>query len=220
MLKMFYAHHQSECALVCYYSVEEAVQAKTLLDKNPTIGGIPVTFQLASTSTIEELCEQIQLRTDANQQQLQQQHKDNKQPWGFSSATNQGLPKSSTVPNISYSSASQWETPVNPTKSYPSSVANNISNGNDNHFGSKIGDVDSPRSSFWAGHGCDPGVPLWLDDPGAPRKTAGKIDNASSVDSMDLFPMNASEDAGKASSSSTSTINVSTSQPFLPVGMF
>ena len=61
VVRVCHTDHPSELALVCFNSLEEAVQAKTGLDKNPSVSGVSVMAQFASEGDIKELCEQFQL---------------------------------------------------------------------------------------------------------------------------------------------------------------
>ena len=64
VVRACHAHYPSEVALVCFSSIEEAVQAKTGLDKNPSISGVQVSAEFASEAGIKDLCEQFELSID------------------------------------------------------------------------------------------------------------------------------------------------------------
>lgn len=64
MVRACHAHYPSEVALVCFSSIEEAVQAKAGLDKNPSISGVQVHAEFASEADIKDLCEQFELSID------------------------------------------------------------------------------------------------------------------------------------------------------------
>lgn len=227
VLKVCYMHHQSECALLCYSSIEEAVQAKTALDKSPTINGIPFTVQFASESAIQEICEQLQLRLDSDQQH--QQPKDDKQSsWGFnaSSQANQSLPNSATLPNIPYSASSQWESRTQtPTSLYPSSLDNNASSGGgSSHFSHQNSELSTPGSSVWSDGGFLSGFSSsWhnsLSSGGLSGGSAGNSMNAGNNNGS--FPLTSPHhDTADSSSLSTinSSMNTTTAQSFLPGGM-
>lgn len=61
--------HQSELALICFSSMDEAIQAKAGLDKNPSISGVPISAHFASEANIKELCEQLQVGINSEQHQ-------------------------------------------------------------------------------------------------------------------------------------------------------
>ena len=223
VLKVCYTSHQSECALLCYSSIEEAVQAKTALDKNPTISGIPITVQFASESTIKEICEQLQLRLDSDQQQ-QQQTKDGKQsPWGFSTSlqANQSLLNSAALPNISYSTSSQWESHTQaPSPLYQSSLDSN-GGGGSSHFSHQNSELSTPGASVWSDGGFLSGFSSsWHSSLSSAR--GGSAGNSLNTDN-NCFPLT-SLHHDTPDSSSLSTINSSTNstsaQHFLPGGLF
>ena len=65
MVRVCHTDHPSELALICFNNIDEAIQAKTALDKTPSISGVSVMAQFASEGDIKELCEQFQLSHDA-----------------------------------------------------------------------------------------------------------------------------------------------------------
>lgn len=69
MVRVCHAHHPSELALICFNSIEEAVQAKTGLDKCPSISGVLIMSQFASEGDIKELCEQFQMSHSADRRE-------------------------------------------------------------------------------------------------------------------------------------------------------
>lgn len=223
-LKVCYTHQQSECSLLCYSSIEEAVQAKTVLDKNPMVNGVPVTVQFASESTIKEICENLQLRLDA------EQHEDSteQQTWGFtaSSQANQNLPNSATLPNISFSAPSQWDSPAQAP--VPSSMDNNnnsnsgtiSSGGGNSSFTRQTSELSTPGSSVWSDGGFLSGFSSpWQSGFSSGAGSAGNSMNASN--NSGSFSL-ASPHQNSADSSSLSTVsnNNATGQPFLPNGLF
>lgn len=64
MVRACHADYNSEVGLICFSSIEEAIQAKTGLDKNPSISGVQVSAEFASEADIKDLCEQFELNID------------------------------------------------------------------------------------------------------------------------------------------------------------
>lgn len=68
-VRVCHTHYQSELALICFSSVDEAINAKAGLDKNPSISGVSVSAYFASEANIKELCEQLQVGINSEQHQ-------------------------------------------------------------------------------------------------------------------------------------------------------
>ena len=114
-MKVCYIYYPSEFAIICFCSTEEAIQAKTGLDKSPSISGVLVSAQFASESNIKEICEQLQINIGTEQQQ------ENK---GWSGAIEKSNPTSIQTSSSLTNSSAQWESDNPGGVPYPSTLDN------------------------------------------------------------------------------------------------
>lgn len=135
-MRVCHTHYQSELALICFSSMDEAIQAKAGLDKDPSISGVPVSAQFASEANIKELCEQLQVGINSEHNQQRGWPSDARSESAV--ATTSGTHKTSlTLSDVSGATTpAQWEnhTPLSAPFSRQTSEVSNSSMWSDGGF--------------------------------------------------------------------------------------
>lgn len=198
MVRVCHTHYQSKLALVCFTTIEEAIQAKTGLDKNPFIAGILVSAQFASEANIKELCQQFQVSLDAEQRERE----------------NKGWPGHSTSSGGPAAPSNGKQHPQNA----PLSLANLNSSaiattpqweghtpGGFGHYARQNSEVSTPGSSMWSDGG-------FLSGVSSPWFSSGPVSSTSMGSST-------SGPCSMTSPQESANTTITTGQSLLPGGL-